>query len=84
MKRMEIRASCRSPGIRSVGRAGELLGPDPWEYGLTDANRRNFETLVGYSHDQGLIGRRIELDELFLPVSQGRKRGKFAPETLRA
>lgn len=54
-----------------------LLGPDPWEYGLSDANRRNFETLVGYSYEQGLIGRRIPLDELFLPVSQGRKRGKF-------
>ncbi|MCS0497256.1 ABC transporter substrate-binding protein [Ancylobacter sp. MQZ15Z-1] len=54
-----------------------LLGPDPWEYGLSDANRHNFETLVGYSYEQGLIGRRIPLDELFLPVSQGRKRGKF-------
>jgi len=55
----------------------QLLGPDPWEYGLTDANSRNFETLVGYSHEQGLISRRLPLDELFLPVSQGRKRGKF-------
>ncbi|MFK8252309.1 ABC transporter substrate-binding protein [Ancylobacter terrae] len=54
-----------------------LLGPDPWEYGLSEANSRNFETLVGYSHEQGLIDRRIPLDELFLPVSQGRKRGKF-------
>src|SRR5690606_35915533 len=56
----------------------ELLGPDPWEYGLSEANRKNFETLVGYSHQQGVISRRIPLDELFLPVSQGRKRGKFS------
>lgn len=54
-----------------------LLGPDPWEYGLTERNRKNFETLVGYSYEQGLIQRRLPLDELFLEVSQGRKRGKF-------
>lgn len=54
-----------------------LLGTDPWEYGLSEANRNNFETLVTYSHEQGLIDRRIPLEELFLPVSQGRKRGKF-------
>ena len=51
-----------------------LLGRDPWEYGLGDANRRNLETLVGYSHEQGLIGRNIPLDELFLSEFQGRKR----------
>lgn len=54
-----------------------ILGPDPWEYGLSEANCHNLETLVGYSHQQGLITRKIPLDELFLPVSQGRKRGKF-------
>lgn len=53
----------------------ELLGPDPWEYGLSDINRHNLETLVGYSHDHGLIKRRLPLDELFLDVGQGRKRG---------
>ncbi len=52
-----------------------ILGADPWEYGLTDRNRKTLETLVGYSHEQGLIGRRIPLEELFLPVFQGRKRG---------
>lgn len=55
----------------------KLLGPDPWEYGLGEKNAHNFSTLVGYSHEQGLIDRVIPLDELFLPVSQGRKRGKF-------
>ncbi|MBI3702508.1 MAG: ABC transporter substrate-binding protein [Rhizobiales bacterium] len=52
-----------------------ILGPDPWEYGLTDKNRKNLETLIGYSHEQGLIKRRIPLDELFLNVSQGSGRG---------
>src|SRR5712691_5189792 len=48
----------------------EIFGVDPWEYGLSERNRKNVETLVGYSHEQGLIKRRIPLDELFLNVSQ--------------
>lgn len=52
----------------------EILGPDPWEYGLTDRNRNTLETLVRYSHRHGLISREIPLDELFLSVFQGRKR----------
>jgi 4,5-dihydroxyphthalate decarboxylase len=55
----------------------QLLGPDPWEYGLSDNNRKNLETLVGYSHEQGLIKKRPTLEHLFLSVSQGRKRGEF-------
>jgi 4,5-dihydroxyphthalate decarboxylase len=53
----------------------ELLGPDPWEYGLGERNTHNLNTLIGYSHQQGLIKRRIPLEELFLNISQGRKRG---------
>jgi 4,5-dihydroxyphthalate decarboxylase len=55
----------------------EILGPDPWEYGLGDQNRKTLEALVGYSHEQGMISRRIPLDELFIDVSEGRKRGGF-------
>jgi len=55
----------------------QILGPDPWEYGLSERNRNNFGTLVRYSHEQGLISRDIPLDELFLSTSQGRKRGVF-------
>ncbi len=53
----------------------EILGPDPWQYGLTISNRAQLEMLVGFSHEQGLISRRIPLDELFVNVTQGRKRG---------
>ena len=53
----------------------ELLGADPWEYGLTDRNRHTLETLAGYSLEQGLVRRPWSLDELFLPTFQGRKRG---------
>jgi len=52
-----------------------ILGPDPWEYGLTDRNRHTIETLAGYSHEQGLTKRRHSADDLFVSVFQGRKRG---------
>lgn len=42
-----------------------LLGDDPWEYGLSDANRNNLETLIGYVHQQGLTDRRMTIEELF-------------------
>jgi 4,5-dihydroxyphthalate decarboxylase len=53
----------------------ELFGTDPWEYGLGEQNTKTLETLVGYSHEQGIIPRRLSLDELFVNVDQGRKRG---------
>ena len=53
----------------------KLLGKDPWEYGLTPKNRNNLETLIGYSHGNGMLKRKIPLEELFLEMSQGRKRG---------
>ena len=33
------------------------------------------DTLVRYSHEQGLIKKRPALEQLFLHVDQGRKRG---------
>jgi 4,5-dihydroxyphthalate decarboxylase len=53
----------------------KILGPDPWQYGLTDANKKNLETLAAYSLEQGLIKKKPSLVELFLNVSQGSKRG---------
>jgi 4,5-dihydroxyphthalate decarboxylase len=52
-----------------------ILGSDPWQYGLSEQNRKTLETLVSYSHEQGLIKRLPALDALFLDVSEGRKRG---------
>ena len=53
----------------------KILGSDPWEYGLGAANRHNLQTLVSYSHEQGLIKKKAELEQLFLNVTQGSKRG---------
>jgi len=44
----------------------EVLGRDPWIYGLGAANRKNLETAVRYTHQQGLIGRQIPISELFV------------------
>ena len=49
----------------------QILGHDPWQYGLTPANRKNLETLINYSHHQGIIGRRLSPDELFDVSTQG-------------
>jgi 4,5-dihydroxyphthalate decarboxylase len=53
----------------------QVLGPDPWEYGLTPRNRNTLATLASYSREQGLLRRDWSVEELFLDVSQGRKRG---------
>jgi 4,5-dihydroxyphthalate decarboxylase len=44
----------------------EILGKDPWVYGLGESNRKNLETLMQYSQEQGLVGRKMGLGELFL------------------
>ncbi|HXG51891.1 MAG TPA: ABC transporter substrate-binding protein [candidate division Zixibacteria bacterium] len=45
-----------------------LLGKDPWPYGLGESNRKNLETLMQYSFEQGLIDKKMELDSLFAPT----------------
>jgi 4,5-dihydroxyphthalate decarboxylase len=41
-----------------------VLGSDPWRYDF-EANRSQLETLVRWSHEQGMIGRRFAPEELF-------------------
>ena len=42
-----------------------LLGPDPWEYGMSERNQKNYGTLVKYVHDQLLTGPTQSLHDLF-------------------
>ena len=49
----------------------DVLGDDPWQYGLTEANRKNLSTILGYVHRQGLIGRSPPLGELFADTDLG-------------
>jgi 4,5-dihydroxyphthalate decarboxylase len=46
-----------------------FAGRDPWEYGWSALNRRNYDTLVGYVHDQILTGPRPRLEDLFAKES---------------
>ena len=57
----------------------EVFGGDPWPYG-TEPNRPSIEALLQYTHEQGLTGRRIKLEELFapstlrdIPLSEGQR-----------
>ncbi len=49
----------------------DILGSDPWIYGLGEANRKNLETLIQYSYEQGLLGKELSLEELFIETTQG-------------
>jgi 4,5-dihydroxyphthalate decarboxylase len=44
----------------------EILGRDPWAYGLGAANRKNLATAIRYTHQQGLISREIPVADLFV------------------
>ncbi|WP_259533650.1 ABC transporter substrate-binding protein [Halalkaliarchaeum sp. AArc-CO] len=46
----------------------QVLGPDEkvWEYGVTEKTRRELAKFVQYAHDQGLILREYDPEELFV------------------
>lgn len=46
----------------------ELMGRDPWPYDLP-SNRKALETMIRYSHRQGMIKRPMAPEELFYPAS---------------
>ena len=48
----------------------DVLGKDPWIYGLGEANRKTLETLMQYSQEQGMIGRKMRLEELFVDTTE--------------
>jgi 4,5-dihydroxyphthalate decarboxylase len=47
-----------------------VLGPDPWEFGLTDRNRKNLETLQRYCAQQGIVRQQRPLEELFIDAGR--------------
>jgi 4,5-dihydroxyphthalate decarboxylase len=51
-------------GRRYYERERKAFGKDPWVFGVS-GNRKNLEQFIMYSHDQGLISRKLEVDELF-------------------
>ena len=56
----------------------ELMGPDPWENGLTLSNRKNLETLIRYSKSGGLISNLSTVDDFYTDVMlKARGRGEW-------
>jgi 4,5-dihydroxyphthalate decarboxylase len=55
-----------------------VLGPDPWAYGLTPANRKNLETVLRYTYQQGMISKMVSLDALFEDTDLGDAGGSDA------
>src|SRR5258707_15654445 len=44
----------------------DILGPDPWEYGLTEKNRKTLDMLAVASHEPRLTQHRPSLEPLIL------------------
>ena len=44
----------------------KLMGKNYWPYGI-EANRKELESVMRYTHEQGLVKRRLEFEELFHP-----------------
>jgi 4,5-dihydroxyphthalate decarboxylase len=45
-----------------------IFGPDPWPYNLED-NRKALDAAVRYEHEQGMIKKKLPIEELFYPPS---------------
>jgi 4,5-dihydroxyphthalate decarboxylase len=50
----------------SIEEQERLLGPDRWAYTYTD-NVTVLETMIRYSHEQGIISRPMRPEALFVP-----------------
>lgn len=44
----------------------EVMGENPWEYGLTDQNLTSLNKLLEYAENHGLISRQYDPEELFV------------------
>jgi 4,5-dihydroxyphthalate decarboxylase len=62
------RGESKSKKDQQYGRLMQVVGSDPLPYGL-DVNRRSIETLILYAQQQGLIPRKLAVEELFVNVN---------------
>lgn len=53
-------------GADYLAKTRELFGPDPFPYGIK-ANRAMLDTILDYSHEQGLTKERQKIEDLFAP-----------------
>lgn len=52
-----------------LAQARDLLGDDPWPYGL-EANRTTLSAFLAFAFEQGVCARRLEPEDLFPPTVQ--------------
>lgn len=53
-----------------LDKTADLLGPNPYGHGLTDANRKAVEVFIEQALDAGIIGRRVSVDDYFAEFLQ--------------
>jgi len=53
-------------GQEYLAKTRAIFGEDPYPYGIRD-NREMIETIIDYSHEQGLTREKAKLEELFAP-----------------
>ncbi len=53
-------------GADYLARTREIFGPDPYPYGIK-ANRAMLQTIIDYSHEQGLTNTKQAIEDLFAP-----------------
>lgn len=70
-KRMRDPRSISLAWVRELIEEQErILGTDPWAYTFAD-NVAALETMIKFSHEQGMISRRMRPEELFVPSTLG-------------
>jgi 4,5-dihydroxyphthalate decarboxylase len=58
-------------GEHALARQREVLGEDPWSYGLAE-NLPTLDTALRYCHEQGLLERPVPAADLFWPSTRDR------------
>ncbi len=53
-------------GANYLAKTREIFGPDPYPYGV-GANREMLQTIIDYSHEQGLTKEKQKIEDLFAP-----------------
>ncbi len=53
-------------GPQYMAQTRKIFGSDPFTYGLKD-NQKMIDTMIGFSHEQGFIPRKPDMEELFAP-----------------
>lgn len=57
-------------GPEYLAQTRELIGDDPFPFGIK-ANRAMLDTIIGFSHEQGLTPRKMTIEELFAESTLG-------------